>query len=193
MESYEHNSLFTFSQYGHLAGGWLQTKAVRYPLTLLLWLAVVRMVRYLPDWFGEKGGVPALLTIQTPAVVSAMLGAFYVSRFQQADPVHAEVFDILKLSGTLLVLAMAVSLVEVVFGQFCQDAFFGNFPVFHVLIHALEQVGIYLYGVGVAAIEHLLVQRTPGGAHQRKPGMAGLGRVMSTIRTKLSAPRKPAK
>ena len=37
------------------------------------------------------------------------------------------------------------------------------------------------------------VQRTPGGAHQRKPGMAGLGRVMSTIRTKLSTPRKPAK
>jgi hypothetical protein len=37
------------------------------------------------------------------------------------------------------------------------------------------------------------VQRTPGGAHQRKPGMAGLGRVMSTIRTKLSAPRKPVK
>ena len=37
------------------------------------------------------------------------------------------------------------------------------------------------------------VQRTPGGAHQRKPGMAGLGRVMSTLRTKLSAPRKPAK
>jgi hypothetical protein len=37
------------------------------------------------------------------------------------------------------------------------------------------------------------VQRSPGGAHQRKPGMAGLGRVMSTIRSKLSAPRKPAK
>ena len=37
------------------------------------------------------------------------------------------------------------------------------------------------------------VQRTPSGAHQRKPGMAGLGRVMGTIRTKLSAPRKPAK
>ena len=37
------------------------------------------------------------------------------------------------------------------------------------------------------------VQRTPDNAAQRKPGMAGLGRVMSTIRTKLSAPRKPAK
>ena len=37
------------------------------------------------------------------------------------------------------------------------------------------------------------VQRMPDGAAQRKPGMGGLGRVMSTIRTKLSAPRKPAK
>lgn len=37
------------------------------------------------------------------------------------------------------------------------------------------------------------VQRMPDGAAQRKPGMAGLGRVMSTLRTKLSAPRKPAK
>ena len=40
-----------------------------------------------------------------------------------------------------------------------------------------------------------LVQRTPGGAHQRKPSAAGvgIGRVMSTLRAKLSAPRKPAK
>ena len=37
------------------------------------------------------------------------------------------------------------------------------------------------------------VQRMPDGAAQRKPGMTGLGRVMSTLRTKLSAPRKPAK
>jgi hypothetical protein len=37
------------------------------------------------------------------------------------------------------------------------------------------------------------VQRMPDSVSQRKPGMAGLGRVMSTIRTKLSAPRKPAK
>lgn len=35
------------------------------------------------------------------------------------------------------------------------------------------------------------VQRMPDGAAQRKP--SGLGRVMSTLRTKLSAPRKPAK
>lgn len=37
------------------------------------------------------------------------------------------------------------------------------------------------------------VQRTPGNSSQRMPGMTGLGRVMSTLRTKLSAPRKPAK
>ena len=37
------------------------------------------------------------------------------------------------------------------------------------------------------------VQRTPGGAHQRKQGIGGAGRVMSAIRSKLIAPRKPAK
>jgi hypothetical protein len=35
------------------------------------------------------------------------------------------------------------------------------------------------------------VQRTPDGIIQRKP--SGLGRVMGVLRTKLSAPRKPAK
>ena len=35
------------------------------------------------------------------------------------------------------------------------------------------------------------VQRTPDGVIQRKP--SGLGRVMGVLRTKLSAPRKPAK
>lgn len=37
------------------------------------------------------------------------------------------------------------------------------------------------------------VQRMPDGAAQRKPGMAGLGRVMNTLRSKLTAPRKPTK
>ncbi len=39
------------------------------------------------------------------------------------------------------------------------------------------------------------VQRMPGGAHQRKPSAAGvgMGRVMNTLRAKLTAPRKPAK
>ena len=39
------------------------------------------------------------------------------------------------------------------------------------------------------------VQRTPGGAHQRKPSAAGvgMGRVLGTLRSKLTAPRKPAK
>ena len=35
------------------------------------------------------------------------------------------------------------------------------------------------------------VQRTPANSSQRMPG--GMGRVMNTLRTKLSAPRKPAK
>ena len=35
------------------------------------------------------------------------------------------------------------------------------------------------------------VQRTPANSSQRMPG--GMGRVMNTLRSKLSAPRKPAK
>ena len=35
------------------------------------------------------------------------------------------------------------------------------------------------------------VQRTPANSSQRMPG--GMGRVMNTLRTKLSAPRKPSK
>jgi hypothetical protein len=56
--------------------------------------------------------------------------------------------------------------VEVVYGQKCQDSYFGNFPVFHVVIHTLEQIGIYLYGVGVAGIEHLIVNKTGGARIQ---------------------------
>ena len=37
------------------------------------------------------------------------------------------------------------------------------------------------------------VQRMPGGAHQRKPGAGGMARVMGTLRSVLTAPRKPAK
>ena len=35
------------------------------------------------------------------------------------------------------------------------------------------------------------VQRTPANSSQRMPG--GMGRVMNTLRSKLTAPRKPAK
>lgn len=53
---------------------------------------------------------------------------------------------------------MCVSLVEVIYGKTLQGKYFGIVPYLHILIHILEQVGIYLYGVGVAVIEHTLVR-----------------------------------
>ena len=53
---------------------------------------------------------------------------------------------------------MAVSLVEVTYGKYYQARFFGIVPVFHIIIHVFEQVGIYLYGVGVSAVEHCMVR-----------------------------------
>lgn len=151
------NALYTFGMYGGLAGGWLKKNPFRWSLVICLWLIILWLVRVMPAWFGENGGVPALLTIQTPAVISALAGAMYCSFF------YPEAFKLLSISGTLLCSAMFVSLIEVIWGKSCQP-FFGRVPFFHILIHTLEQIGIYLYGVGVAAIEHKL---RPVGAHAR--------------------------
>jgi len=148
------NALYTFAVYGGLAGGWLKNGMFRLSLVVVLWLVIIWLVSVMPVWFGENGGVPALLTIQTPAVVSALVGAMYCSKQ------YPEAFRLLRLSGVLLCLAMFVSLIEVVWGKSCQP-WFGTVPVFHVVIHTLEQIGIYLYGVGVAAIEHVLLRPIP--------------------------------
>jgi hypothetical protein len=115
------------------------------------------MVIVLPPWFGKNGGVPALLTIQTPAVITALAGAFYCwSNAKTAEGRQA--FKYLSVSGILLCSAMAVSLVEVSFGKQHQARFFGIVPIYHILIHILEQIGIYLYGVGVSTLEHCVLR-----------------------------------
>lgn len=159
------NALYTFSIYAGLAGGPLKKPSIRFTFTVLMWFAIVYMVAVLPPWFGQNGGVPALLTIQTPAVICALAGAFYCSRNlsrltpgpNNADAQKA--FKFLCVSGILLCSAMAVSLVEVLFGKYCQARYFGIVPVFHIVIHILEQIGIYLYGVGVATIEHVILPK----------------------------------
>ena len=149
------NSLFTFACYSWLAG--LRSLTLRLILTALLWSAVAYLVATLPDWFGEKGGVPALLTIQTPAVLCAVVGAVYT---QQAKSRPA--FSLLIRAGILLASAMAVSLVEVLWGTWLQEHYFGTVPLLHIIIHTLEQIGIYLYGVGVATLQHKTVGPTRG-------------------------------
>ena len=159
------NALYTFGVYAGLAGGPLKNTPFRILLTLCLWALIVYMVIVLPPWFGENGGVPALLTIQTPAVISALAGAFYC--WSKTDsPIGKKAFKLLSISGFLLCSAMGVSLIEVLYGKAHQARFFGIVPVYHIIIHLLEQVGIYLYGVGVSTIEHCLI-RPVDGAHSR--------------------------
>ena len=151
------NALYTFALYSGLSGDLLSKSYVRLPLTLTLWIMIVYLVTVLPEWFGQNGGVPALLVIQTPAVVSACAGAVYC--WAKADRGEGRfAFHMLTMSGALLCLAMCVSLVEVIYGTTLQGKYFGIVPYLHIVIHILEQVGIYLYGVGVAVIEHTLVR-----------------------------------
>jgi hypothetical protein len=151
----------------------LRNIVFRITLTLSMWIAIVYMVMYLPPWFGENGGVPALLTIQTPAVISALVGAFYCRRILSSSKTTTlKAFNYLSVSGALLCMAMAVSLIEVVYGKDFQSKFFGIVPVFHIIIHILEQIGIYLYGVGVATIEHTIV---------RPPATTSAGRLRGRI------------
>jgi hypothetical protein len=153
------NALYTFSIYSGLAGGPFKNPVFRVILTLLLWSSIVYMVVVLPPWFGKNGGVPALLTIQTPAVISALAGAFYCWKHAETEQAR-QAFKLLLISGVLLCSAMAVSLIEVIYGVRHQAAFFGIVPVYHMIIHILEQIGIYLYGVGVATIEHCMIRPT---------------------------------
>jgi hypothetical protein len=151
------NALYTFGVYSGLAGGPLKNPWVRIPLTLVMWSAIVYLVVVLPPWFGQNGGVPALLAIQTPAVISALSGAFYCWS-KTASSVGRDAFKLLIISGVLLCSAMGVSLIEVLYGKQHQANYFGIFPVYHIIIHLLEQVGIYLYGVGVATVEHCMIR-----------------------------------
>lgn len=165
------NALYTFSIYSGLAGGPLRNTKVRVSLSVVLWIAIVYMVAVLPPWFGKNGGVPALLIIQTPAVISALAGAYYcahhVSDLSKKSPDAHKAFHLLSISGILLCSAMAVSLIEVLYGKHFQSKYFGIVPIFHIIIHILEQIGIYLYGVGVATIEHVILPQPPSIATPR--------------------------
>ncbi len=151
------NAIYTFVVYAGLAGGIFKHGFMRIILAISLWLCVVYLVLVLPAWFGQNGGVPALLTIQTPAVFCALAGAVYCKRTHSNEKDSRVAFRLLITSGIILSCAMGVSLIEVLYGKKVHKHFTGIVPVLHMTIHILEQIGIYLYGVGVAIIEHSFI------------------------------------
>jgi hypothetical protein len=109
--------------------------------------------------------VYTLFVVQTPPVVGAFFGALavkYNHRLHVRKPEPLRVGEnVLCLAGFLLTMAMALSLVEVYYGAshgVLRSA--AGFPWMHIVIHMLEQVGIYLSGFGSACLHHVIADKS---------------------------------
>merc|ERR1719242_2304638 len=72
------------------------------------------------------------------------------------DERQIAVYELLLFAGMCLCAAMGVSVVEIVMDRDSVSVW-GCFPYLHVTIHVLEQIGIYHYGIGVAALQFLVI------------------------------------
>ena len=129
----------------------------RISFTLVWCVIVVTFVSRLPYELGPTGGVSTLTYLQTPFVVVAYgcsLALYFSNVFAGSYTV-----PILTTAGALLSTAMAVSFYEIWYG-FDEKYHPFSFPFLHVTIHILEQIGIYLYGTGVAALDGEVLQKT---------------------------------
>ena len=167
------NGVYTFYQYSHITKmGFLQTQIMRAAIAIIAESVIIFTVIKLPYQLGEYGGVPTLTYVQTPAVSFAtflvylelnkmkkLKGTKNKNKNENGNDMMQRkmtVFKLLLYSGTLLCMAMAVSFVEISMNR--NDVMiFDNFPYLHVTIHILEQIGIYNYGMGVAALQHLVI------------------------------------
>lgn len=151
------NALLTFAEFSYIVHRVLHSKALRMVVVLVAEVALVGVVATLPYALKANGGVWTLFTVQTPGVFLATgLSAVMMARADGA--VERTVFRVILKSGCLLSTAMTLSLVECLVGfeyGFIESLW--GFPWLHIAIHVLEQVGIYLFGVGVAALDTLLL------------------------------------
>ena len=107
---------------------------------------------------GEHPGLATLFVVQTPGVWAAWAGANWClqTSSKEDNPCLYDSFKILTNAGVLLCVAMAASLIEVTHGfdYGVLGEVFAYFPYMHIFVHVIEQVGIYMYAVGVAGLQH---------------------------------------
>jgi cytochrome P450 len=134
-------------------------------------LTVAHLPEYLCRWF-PNGGFVALSIVQPPFVAAGLAAAWYMKRFASTTPPSSSPrgraaaalrscpgVELVFRGGVFLMLAMALSAVETFVDPLIVTAFGGYpLPVLHLIIHVLEQVGIYAYGVGSAAIHFFHVE-----------------------------------
>jgi cytochrome P450 len=154
------NSLHAFFWWSCLLGGPLR----RYS-SILSWVGViigisvgVSAIFFIQnlEYFAPIGGFVTLALVQPPFVFLGLCSASYLHFNSPTDPGY----DYLFRGGMLLMLAMGISALETFYDPFLLNITVPKstistswtmcFPLLHVIIHILEQVGIYMYGVGVA-------------------------------------------
>jgi hypothetical protein len=161
------NALYSFGKFGHVVGGWMECVKCRRKAILAAEVFCFIAVLNLPYAIGTGGGVWTLFVVQTPPVVYAWRLAASLSS-SAATEEQRKTYALAAKSGALLALAMAISLVECLVGF--EHGFltsFWGFPWLHIVIHVSEQVGIYMYGVAVAALRLTVISKDRKGAEIR--------------------------
>jgi len=165
------NALLTFAQFSYIVHKRLRSMAVRGLIVLVAEVALVGTVATLPYALQAHGGVWTLFAVQSPGVFLATALAAGLA-WQAREPHERATYGLVCTAGSLLSAAMALSLVECLIGF--EHGFLSScwgFPWLHIAIHIFEQVGIYLFGVGVAALHTLLLNpASRPGAEVRSVG-----------------------
>jgi len=152
------NALLTFAQFSIVVHHILERWEVRELVVVAGLSLLIPTVAQLPYALKSNGGVWTLLIVQSPGVfLAAAFAAFMYSRGRTRQ--ERSTYGLVCTSGVLLSSAMVFSLVENLIGFERGFLDWWGFPWIHIIIHVLEQVGIYIFGVGVAALSTLLVEK----------------------------------
>jgi len=151
-------ALFVLGHWAHLLS--LRLGDIAAPVTMLLTTIILVSVATFPQRLGVRGGHLSLGVIQTPGVFIGLLAA----RMQRERHKGAKLGcscqstnEYLCFGGGLLMTAMVLSFIEWYLWDSQPSVLpvLGGFPLVHVVIHILEQVGIHIYGQCVAVIDEM--------------------------------------
>lgn len=155
------NALLTFAQFSSVVHKMLDSAMLRGAIVLSAEVVLVGTVATMPYALPANGGVWTLFTVQSPGV---FLATGISGVMAKTAVLHRErvTYRTVCIAGALLSSAMVLSLFECLYGfEYGILNNFWGFPWLHIAIHVFEQVGIYIFGVGVAALHELLFLDRP--------------------------------
>mmetsp|Transcript_47339 Transcript_47339/g.135748 ORF Transcript_47339/g.135748 Transcript_47339/m.135748 type:complete len:412 (-) Transcript_47339:254-1489(-) len=154
------NALLTFAEFSPVVHRLLESVALRGSIVFAAEALLIFTVATLPYALPANGGVWTLFIVQAPGVFLATAFAAVLTwtakRRQEKDT-----YSLVMLAGSLLSSAMVLSYIECNIGFEIASSDFWGFPWIHIAIHVLEQMGIYIFGVGVAALHEMLLMKPP--------------------------------